>query len=258
MDPTANPRDEDPLAHVVIPDDARELEPDRQAWLLEEAQRRTYERRVTRERRGRMFNHIGPTLMASTMVVAVIVGLGMLLSSAQQLQTRSVPLASVSGALTGRPGGLLPDVQVAIGARTVSAQSLRPAVIVVPPTGGCDTECVTQVSAASKAASQYPLPMFLVATSTTAASLNTVASAATSNRAVVITDIEGTLMSTFGSDKTTLVLVHSDGVIESVVQVPQSARQLGDLFGLLGHLAPDRTSGSVAFACLSRTPGRRS
>ncbi len=234
MDPTANPRDEDPLAHVVIPDDARELEPDRQAWMREEVQRFQHERRITRERRGRMFNHIGPTLMASMMVVAVIVGVGMLLSSAQQLQSRSVPLASVSAAQTGRPGGLLPDSQVAVGARTVSAQSLRPAVIVVPPPGGCDMDCVTQVGAASKAASQYPLPMFLVATPTTAASLNTVASAATSNRAVVITDTDGTLMSTFAGEKTTLVLVHSDGVIESVLQVPQSAQQLGDLFGLLG------------------------
>jgi hypothetical protein len=234
MDPTANHRDEDPLAHIVIPDDARELEPDRQAWLLEEVQRRQHERRVVRERRGRMFDHIGPTVMASLMVVAVIVGLGMLVSSAQQLQTRSVPLASVSAAQTGRAGGLLPDVQVAVGARTVSAQSLRPAVIVIPPTGGCGTDCVAQITAASKAASQYPLPMFLVATPTTAESLDTVASAATSNRAVVITDIEGTLMSTFGSDKTTLVLVHSDGVIESVLQVPQSALQLGDPFSLLG------------------------
>ncbi|NHC16409.1 hypothetical protein G9H71_21725, partial [Motilibacter sp. E257] len=138
---------------LVIPDDARELEPDRRAWLRE----------LRQQRRDRWLPQ-GPAAQRSRTVLlfALVAGLILALSAPALLLSPQPPRGSLPLAAAAGPdavaGGLLPDVELrTLGSQPIDARAARPAVLMLLPAGECDCHpLVLDVVARARAAGVYP------------------------------------------------------------------------------------------------------
>lgn len=148
----ASPR---PWQAVVVPDDARELEPDRRAWLREQRRARLVER-VTRTRSGRQ----RPVALLLTLTLAVTATLAALLAAVAPRQPATQRPLARTGVPDGRVGGLLPDTVLDTRTGPLRARRLRPAVLVLAD-GSCD--CAPLLERLAQAASTARVAVWVVA-----------------------------------------------------------------------------------------------
>ncbi|WP_183061608.1 hypothetical protein [Motilibacter peucedani] len=211
-----------PWPAVVVPDDARDLEPDRRAWLREQRRAR-WRAALTSTRSGRS----RPLALLVTLAVAVTATLGGLAAAVlpHPLPAR-VPLAVVSVA-DGRTGGLLPATALATRAGPVPSRAVRPAAVLVT---GASCGCAPTVDALARAAAGVGVEVWVVAPEGARDSAVQLTRGLHPGVVVTATDTGGALRS--GLDEAgaapadggpVLLLVRSDGVVEEELSGPALA-----------------------------------
>src|SRR5512144_715343 len=226
---------------VVIPDDARDLERDRVAWLREQRAARR------RAQWGRLTGDVGsdPTAVRILGGIVVLAGLAstllLLLANWTGERATQVPAArplAAAAAPPGSVGGHLPSGRVRLGGAPVPLQALRPAVLVlVPPACRCD-RAVTDVVAQ---AGEYHLPVYLT-TSRDLTQVTRLAAGAGHGRARGVLDPEAVLERTVAPHGLTAVLVHADGVVGAVVNDSRPGARLEPRLRPLLGAGPRRPS----------------
>lgn len=202
----------------IVPDDARELEADRLAWLREErqrARRRRWERVFLTRLWGR-YGLAGPFVVLVLVMVAAVGSLATLLAPRPTTPPpRSAPLATSAGP-GGRPGGLLPDVAATRSDLpvTIPLRSVRPAVLaVVPPDCGCPQtleHVFRQVDA-------YGLRLWLLASADTTTATRRVGQGIADGTVGTLT-VPQQAVSAYAPHGVTLLLVAADGVVADVLR----------------------------------------
>lgn len=217
---------------IVIPDDARELDADRMAWLEEETARLRRERRESRrDRRSRLGGFTGRFLLNGRgdgpgPLVYVALGCMTLISMVALLIGPKVglfertPLGSPSAAL-GKPGGLLPpDVVRFADGDLRSARGLRPAVFAVADP---ECRCADLLKDANDRVHFLSLPLWLVGAQGGRERMNALAREATRPGAeppAVLEDIRRALVDIYTPTRhpgVSFVTVGYDGIIGDVI-----------------------------------------
>ena len=220
-------RDDYPLppVDIEIPDDARELERDVQA----------YHRELRAARRHRLGRRLGGSITRDGMVLPLLASCLALTLLAGTLLTmftarRVVPPATqpTSEPQTPTPPQL-PAATVAVDNKPTTLDTLKPAVLVlVPADCGCAgfaRQLATQASAAN--VSIY----FAAATTGALGQARALARRARSNRdtrkrAHLLTDESGALASTYRPSGLTAILVFYDGSVSHIYRAPGPTSQL--------------------------------
>ncbi len=224
-----------PPVNIEIPDDARELERDRQA----------YHRELRVQRRHRLVRQLlGPLtrdgmvlpLLASCLALTLLAGTLLTMFTARRavpttLQTTSAPRRSSPP--VGQVGGLLPKASVIVGrGQPRPVRDLRPSVLALVPAGcGCRA-AARRLSAQATAAS---VTLYFVAARAAVARARSLARQSGLSTGHVVTDPRDALGGTYQPDGLTAVLVDKDGVVRSIQQNLSPALQLqGSLRALTG------------------------
>lgn len=236
---------------LVIPDDARELDADRLAYL-QELRRRASEpvggRGAARVRpSGRAFGAGHRLPSALVVVVLVVLGLvGSLLSVfAPRFAAPTQPvvaLASAPAAEPGMEGGLLPDATVGLNGADVALRSVRPALIALVP-AGC-TDCAPTVRSLFLQGRAYGLRLVL-AGGASADELAALDLEAAGGGALVLEDPSGVLTDAYQPDGVTALLVHADGVVGVVVPDVTREQRLEPSLARLGRPGAAAPASSV-------------
>jgi hypothetical protein len=205
-----------------IPDDARELDRDVEAWRREVRWQRR-KRRVERWT-GPGAGH-GQLPGGAVVVVVLVVGLiGAMLVVFTPKDARRpvapVPLALAAPEVApGSVGGLLPDTDLTTSEGVVlHARDLRPTVLALVP-ANCD--CVAALKTlVNEADAAGMLPVEMIATASQSHQLEALSAQVGANLVVGLRDIQSSLIDALaprGLSSLTVVPVHSDGVIAAVV-----------------------------------------
>lgn len=232
-----------PPIDVVIPDDARELDGDVQAYHRELRQRRRRERWRSLLRSVRRF----PLVTGVILVAALCATFVAVLKPGPDQRASRPPLASPPPAAEqGTVGGLLPDIRVEEDGGTQAVRDLRPAVFALVPSGcGCDQA----VDELTEQAQKYRLDVYLVASRRPHRELQSLASTAGHGVTRPIGDTDGVLESTYHVSGLTAILVHRDGVVGAVLRDIQPGtrleRELAPLHEPGRHLSRDATMSSA-------------
>jgi hypothetical protein len=233
-----------PRIDIVIPDDARELDHDLEIWRREERWRHRRERiaALLHFATWRRYGISGPLVVTVLLIVALFGSLLALLGP-RSVPLPGKPLAAPLGRATATPGqlgGLVPDVTLTTPGGDISAQSLRPSVLALVP-AGCN--CTQQVTALVGQAQEYRLPVYLVGGASQAGDLKELATISGRGIPVAVTDVAGGLRAAYANGpQLTLVLVHSDGVVTSVVSNFAVKDRLEPLLGILAQPGAPPTS----------------
>ncbi|REE96465.1 hypothetical protein [Thermomonospora umbrina] len=261
MRPDGDPGRDDyglPPVDVVIPDDARELERDLLAYRREERRRRRRERLHRRLRpvlRPMERFGIAVPLIAGALLIALLSATLLTVLGPRPTPRATVgPVAGDPPARSGEVGGWLPPGTVTVvagtGRRKTTTTDLRSGVIgIVPP--GC--ECGPAVAALARAARSHMVHFWLVADRrrTTAPAqeslkeLRALAGRSHDGRPGLVEDPGQVLADAYGPPASvqgaakpalTAVLVHTDGVVASVVHDPRPGTALtNEIGGLKTH-----------------------
>jgi hypothetical protein len=134
---------------VVVPDDARELEADRQAWLREErrARWRARARRLLVTRSGRP----RPVALLATLLVAILGTTTALAGTVLSRPTDHYPMLATPAVAPGRVGGLLPETLLQSRGGPLPSRRLRPAALLLLAR---DCQCADLARAVARAAHQ--------------------------------------------------------------------------------------------------------
>lgn len=210
-----------------IPDNASELDGDRQAWLREVAaaggQRAAARRRQRREdalarlrgRRVGPYGVPGSALGLVLVLVLAVAGLALFLGPGLTPSQQAVPLATPT-TRPGEPGGLLPDTALRnLRLEDFPARSLRPAVLALVPSG-CD--CGEALAAVQAQTFENAVRLYLIAPDGGRRELDRLAGRHGLNAFAVVEDVDDALAGAYRSevgrdDEAVLLFVHSDGVL---------------------------------------------
>lgn len=226
---------------LAVPDDPRELEDDRAAWLAEE--RPTEPRPVHRDpapaepppidltvssarstpsRRSRVTLTAAVLVIAMT-VVAISGAVGAFFIPDGTPQPPAAPLAT-SSLPPGEVGGLLPDTSLEGVSGAVSARSLRPAVIALIPDQCADcTAWLTQVRSQSVA---FGFDVTLVVGPDQADAGAALEGALDSVRVELLVDPTNAFTTAYEPTERTLILVRDDGIVTNVLRNPDTELRL--------------------------------
>jgi hypothetical protein len=216
---------------VVVPDDARELARDVEAWRREqrwERRRRAFERRFLG----------GPHRsgsMSAPLVIAVLLAVAMLgatiVSSAgspARHVVKPVTLAlAAPAAAPGSLGGLVPDADLTGPTGTTPARVLRPAVLAFA-SAGC--ACASALAHLADEAAPYGLTIYLIGAVAQHTELATLSDEAGRDGITVLDDPSGTFASALSRGGLTVVAVHADGVIGALTGSFSRAMSLDAVF----------------------------
>jgi hypothetical protein len=238
-------RDDYPLppVDIEIPDDARELERDVQA----------YHRELRAARRHRLGRRLGGSitrdgmvlpLLASCLALTLLAGTLLTMFTARRVVPPATQPTSDPQAATGpvgQPDARLPAAAVAVDNMPTTLDTLKPAVLVlVPADCGCAgfaQQLATQASAAR--VSIY----FAAATTGALGQARALARRARGNRdtrkrAHLLTDEAGALASTYRPSGLTAILVFQDGSVSHIYRAPGPTSQLAGEIHELGAASP--------------------
>ena len=229
MNAGGNPDRDDfglPPIDIVIPDDARELDRDVQAYQRElRALRRR--RRASRLRRPLTRDGMVLPLLAACLMLALLTSTLLIMFAADQAGMSKPPSQTTvthhnSPKRTGQIGGLLPVSAVVIGGKSVQLRKVtaaRPAVLtLVPP----NCQCVSTLRQLGAQADQAHVLVVLVGTGGGTQQLARLAAQAGQTAARVADDARAVLTTTYRAKGVTAILVRSDGTVASVIrQLPQ-------------------------------------
>jgi hypothetical protein len=219
-----------PPIDIVIPDDARELDRDVQAYQRElRALRRR--RRASRLRRPLTRDGMVLPLLAGCLMLALLTSTLLIMFAADQtgvpkLAPRPVVIHRVPAA--GQIGGLLPVSAVVIGGKSVKLRTVtaaRPSVLTLVPQ---NCQCASTLRQLSAQAAQAHVLVYLVGTDGGMQQLAKLAVAAGQTAARVADDARAVLATTYRAKGVTAILVRSDGTVASVIrQLPQQQLETG-------------------------------
>lgn len=217
-----------PPVHIEIPDDARELDRDIQA----------YHRELRVQRRNRLVRRLsGPLtrdgmvlpLLASCLALTLLAGTLLTMFTARhaapsRLQTTSAPQQSRPP--VGQVGGLLPAASVMVGSDQIRAlRDFHPAVLALVP-AGCG--CAAAARRLTLQASQAGVMLYFVAAGPAVAQARKLARQAGLGDDRVVTDTQDTMGSAYQPAGLTAVLVYRDGLVRSINPQLGSGFQLKD------------------------------
>jgi hypothetical protein len=225
---------------IVVPDDARELDRDVEAWHREQRwarRRRFFERLMPRSRR------TGRPLVPIPLITLGLICIGLVGATITMLTTRgpapappplALELASPS-IVAGSPGGLLPADTLSVADGKTSSRDLRPGIVaVVGPSCGC----ADAISTLGRQAATNALPVYLVGPTDRAADLEKLATRAGWIDVHAVTDLGGALVATYQGDNLTVIPVHADGVTEPALSDYTADKSLGPVLVSLRQPGP--------------------
>lgn len=225
---------------LLVPDDARSLDPDRLRYVEE--------LRVKAGRPGP--GPAGPPAvppsgrlsrfgLPASLVVVVLVVIGLVGSAMSVFAPRMAatpaiprPLASAPTAEPGQVGGLLPDAAVTVAGREMSLQEVRPALVAMVPTDCADCEPVLQ--SLLQQGREYGLRLVLAGPAP-AEELTGIDRRVLGGAATVVDDGTGALADAVEPSGVTAVLVDVDGTIGAVVRDVTADLRLEPLLSQLGR-----------------------
>jgi hypothetical protein len=232
VEPSSDPgRDEYglPPVDVEIPDDARDLDRDVQAYHreLRALRRRARVKRLTGPlgRRGMLI-----PLIAGCLALTLLSGT--LLTVIAGHQVTPVPIrtsaASRSPSPASRGEGQLPDAQVMVDGKTVPLRTLVPAVLAWIPQY---CTCLAALKQLRKQAVQAHVEIYLVGTGRAAPELSSLAAQVGQPTTQVVNDTTDALGLTYSPMGLTAILADSDGRVGGVVKdlLPGDPRLAGRL-----------------------------
>ena len=248
MNPGSDPDRDDfglPPVDVVIPDDARELDRDVQAYLRELRALRRRER-VSRLRGPLARDGMVLPLLAGCLILALVTSTLLIMFAADQTgmpelghpaSRSAAPTHPASQPAAGKIGGPLPSGQVVIGGKTVSLRTVTAAkaamLTLIPP----DCACASLLRQLGTRATQAHVAVYLVGTGAIMPQVSQLAARAGQSPARVADDTGDVLGTAYRHPGLTAILVRPDGAVASVVnsladpaklkQLETGLRQLG-------------------------------
>lgn len=217
----------------TVPDDARELDRDVQAYYRELRQRRRQARWQAMVRSLRRHGLVTPLGIGALLLVAIAATMMTALAPGTTNRAPPAPLASHADVAPGQVGGLLPDTRVAVSDKPTPVRALRPAVIALVPSGCACEQAADELYRQARA---YSLRVYFVASRRSASELRPLIETGGHGLAVPVHDARGTLESAYRASGLTALLVRRDGVVTGVV------RDLGPGLHLEQELSPLRRS----------------
>jgi len=211
---------------LLVPDDARELVADRDAWLREQGASplpepsRAPTGLITRRHR---LSITAALVAVSLLVVAVSGVVGALVLPSTPTSAPAAPLASPTSA-PGQLGGLLPLATLTDADTPVASRSLRPAVIGLLP-ADC-ASCLDLVREVRRQAAEFGLPVTLIGDASQGSQLDALVRTLGSFQLGVLIDPSGSLASAYHPDSPTLLLVDNTGVVRDIVRDPPAGFRL--------------------------------
>ncbi len=230
MNPGSDPdRDEFglPPVDVVIPDDARELDRDVQAYLRELRALRRRER-VSRLRGPLARDGMVLPLLAGCLILALVTSTLLIMFAADQTGMPELPghvatksatpaRSSASPPAAGKIGGPLPSGQIVVAGKSVPLRevtaSMAAVLALVPENCGC-AATLQQLGAR---ADQAHVAVYFVVTADVIQQVSQLAAQARRDSARVAEDASDVLGRIYGHSGVTAILVRSDGIVISVV-----------------------------------------
>jgi hypothetical protein len=241
VDPSSDPgRDEYglPPVDVEIPDDARDLDRDVQAYHreLRVLRRRAQVKRLSRPLGRRMLIPLIAGCLALTLLS------GTLLSVVAGHQVTPVPVktpaASSRSSSPASREGQLPDAQVVVDGKTVRLRTLVPAVLAWIPQY---CTCLAALKQLRKQAAQARVVIYLVGTGRVTPELPSLAAQIGQPSTRLVNDTTDALGLTYSPMGLTAILANSDGQVGVVKDlVPGDRRLVGQLPSLAssGNVSP--------------------
>lgn len=220
-----------PRVDVVVPDDARELERDVQAYRRELRQQRRQARWLRLSRPLRRRGLVMPLAVIFVLLVTLSTTLIIVLSPRATDRPAPAALAEAPTASPGDVGGLLPDVELAVDGDPRAARTLRPAVIALVPR---DCGCGQAADELYRQARALSLRVYFVASGRPASELRDLGGSGR-GLAVLVQDRTGALASAYDASGLTAVLVRRDGVVTDVVRDPEPGMRLEPKLAPLGR-----------------------
>lgn len=220
MDPSSDPgRDEYglPPVDIEIPDDARDLDRDVQAYHRElKAQRR----------RVRLSRVAGPLARRRMVIPLVMVCLAVTLLSGTLLtvvagrQNSSPPAAAPPSTRGATRAALLPDTQVTLDGKQVALRKLVPAVLAWVPE---PCSCLAALRQLARQAARAHVRMYLVGTGQAALSLSQLARQLGQQSGRVVNDETDAIGQAYSPIGLTAILARRDGTVGAVIRRLQAA-----------------------------------
>jgi hypothetical protein len=220
-----------PPIDIVVPDDARELDRDVQAYQRElRALRR--QRRVSRLRGPLTRDGMVLPLLAGCLMLALLTSTLLIMFAADQtgapdLQRPAAPQSQARNTPTTQPAagqlnGPLPAAMVRIRGKAVPLHTVTAAMAamltLVPP----DCKCASELRQLTSQAARVNVLVFLVAAPAAAPQLDGLAAAAGQPPSRVAEDADNVLGRTYRQQGLTAILVRRDGTVASVIrQLPK-------------------------------------
>jgi hypothetical protein len=220
-----------PPVDVEIPDDARELDPDVQAYRRELRALRRQER-ANRLRRPLRREGMALPLLAACLMLALITSTLLVLFAADETgmpqlsrpgATRHPPLPTRTPA-TGQLGQPLPAAVIIIDGKAEAVQTLtgeKPSLLALVP-GDCS--CVPALRQLASSAGAAHVPLYLIGTPAAMPQLTQLAAAASQSPQVVGDDKADILPKAYGESGLTAVVVKAGGSVAFVghsLQLPE-------------------------------------
>jgi hypothetical protein len=219
-----------PPIDIVIPDDARELDRDVQAYQRElRALRRR--RRASRLRRPLTRDGMVLPLLAGCLMLALLTSTLLIMFAADQTGMPQLsPHPAVAHHNSSKPavgqiGGLLPMSAIVIGGKSVVQLRMlaKPSVLTLVPQ---NCQCASTLRQLSAQAAQAHVAVYLVGTGGMQQLAKLAAQAGQTARAA--DDANNVLGTTYRARGVTAILVRSDGTVASVIrQLPQQQLRTG-------------------------------
>ena len=252
--PIEPPSGSEDFSHAFqVPDDARELDRDAEAWRREERWRRRRERlqrlafwsiplpRRWREQRGQQ-GRPGKRGVAVPVIALIVVAVGLFSATATLITTRAasparppVPLKlAAPAAAAGTTGGLLPDATLTTDTGATSARDLRPGVVgIVTP--GC--ACGPAVDSLARRAATSALPLYLIGAPAQSGDLEKLLAVSPPNVHALI-DANGVFTAAYAPVGLTVIPVHADGVTAAAIRDFTPQTSLGPVLASLKEAGP--------------------
>ena len=224
MNPGSEPDRDDfglPPVDVVIPDDARELDRDVQAYLRELRALRRRDR-VSRLRGPLARDGMVLPLLAGCLILALVTSTLLIMFAADQTGMPELPghtaPPSAAAPAAGEIDGPLPSGQIVVAGKSVPLRTVTAsmaAVLALVP-GNC--RCAATLRRLGAQAGQAHVAVYLVGTADIMPQVFQLAAQAGQVSARVAEDASDVLGTTYTHSGVTAILVRSDGIVISVVR----------------------------------------
>jgi hypothetical protein len=247
-----------PPVDIEIPDDARELDHDVQA----------YHRELRALRRQRLLRRLcGPIardgmvlpLLASCLALTLLAGTLLTMfttrrANAPATQRQTPSTAQSASPAVGQIGGPLPASTLQANGKIVELSRVRTAVLALVP-AGC--HCASAAKEVSLQASAASVRVYLIAVGGSLSQVKAMARPHRTATILVASDTDGALSGTYRPSGLTVVLVDEAGSVRSVQRNLSPSVQLGDSLRTLSHRTPQGLENPAAAFLAANQPGTR-